>query len=124
LQSIVGGINRKVWRFHESKSRKTIFVARTLLKFSFINNIEGVVNMDKGHSMGTHMMHTGAMSAIVEFMTEIWGLLTEEQKKKVMVMRMDIITQWMEAEMANEERMNEVKKKAIADIRKVQEMLK
>ncbi len=81
--------------------------------------------MDKGHSMGTHsMMHAGAMSAIVELMTEMWGLLNEEEKKKVMVMRMDILTQWMEAEIANEERMNEVKKKAITDIRKVQEMLK
>jgi Trp operon repressor len=64
------------------------------------------------------------MSAIVELMTEMWGLLTEEQKKKVMVMRIDIITQLMETEISNEERMNEVKKKAIADIRKVQEMLK
>jgi|GEM_PF-300729 len=74
---------------------------------------------------GTHpMMHAGAMSAVVELMTEMWGLLTEEQKKKVMFLRMDIITQWMEAEISNEERMNEVKKKAIADIRKVQEMMK
>jgi Trp operon repressor len=81
--------------------------------------------MDKEHSMGTRpMMHAGAMSAIVELMTEMWGLLTEEQKKKVMVMRIDIITQLMETEISNEERMNEVKKKAIADIRKVQEMLK
>ena len=70
--------------------------------------------MDKEHSMGTHpMMHAGAMPAIVELMTEMWGLLTEEQKKKVMVMRMDIITQWMEAEISNEEKMIEVKKNAI-----------
>ena len=81
--------------------------------------------MGREHPTGTHpMMHAGAMSALVEFMTEMWGLLTEEQKKKVMFMRMDIITQWMEAEISNEERMNEVKKKAIADIRKVQEMMK
>ena len=81
--------------------------------------------MDKEHSMETHqMMHAGAMSAIVELMTEMWELLTEEQKKKVMVMRMDIKTQWMETEISNEERLNEVKRKAIADIRKVQEMMK
>ena len=81
--------------------------------------------MDKEHSTGTHpMVHAGAMSAVVELMTEMWGLLTEEQKKKVMAMRMDILTQWMETEISNEERMNEVKKKAIADIRKVQEMMK
>ena len=70
------------------------------------------------------MMHAGAMSAIVELMTEMWELLTEEQKKKVMEMRMDIKTQWMETEISNEKRLNEVKRKAIADIRKVQEMMK
>ncbi|AKB49503.1 hypothetical protein MSBRW_0250 [Methanosarcina barkeri str. Wiesmoor] len=81
--------------------------------------------MDKGHSMGPHaMMHAGAMPAIVELMTEVWGLLTEEQKKKVMVMRMEIMTQWMENEVINEEKMIELKKKAIADIRNVQEMMK
>jgi hypothetical protein len=81
--------------------------------------------MGEEHSTGKHpMMHAGPMSAIVELMTEMWGLLTEEQKKKVMVMRMDILTQWMETEISNEERMTEVKKKAIADIRKVQEMMK
>jgi hypothetical protein len=81
--------------------------------------------MGEEHSTGKHpMMHCGAMSAVVELMTEMWGLLTEEQKKKVMVMRMEILTQWMETEISNEERMNEVKRKAIADIRKVQEMMK
>lgn len=81
--------------------------------------------MDKGHSMGTHtMMHAGAMLAIVELMTEMWGLLTEEQKKKVMVMRMEILTQWMENEIINEEKMTELKKKVIVDIKKVQEMMK
>jgi Trp operon repressor len=81
--------------------------------------------VDKEHSMGTcSMMHSGAMSAVVELMREMWELLSEEQKKKVMVMRIDIITQLLETEISNEERMNEVKKKAIADIRKAQEMLK
>ena len=37
-------------------------------------------------------MHAGAMLAVEELMTEMWGLLTEEQKKKVMAMRMDILT--------------------------------
>lgn len=81
--------------------------------------------MDKGHSMGTNpMMHTGAMPAVVEVMKELWGLLTEEQKKCVMAMRIDIITQMLETEINNEEKMNEVKKKAIADMRQVKEMLK
>ena len=34
------------------------------------------------------------------------------------------MTQWMENEVINEEKMIELKKKAIADIRKVQEMMK
>jgi Trp operon repressor len=81
--------------------------------------------MDKEHSMGTRpMMHVGAMPAVVELMTEMWGLLTEEQKKKIMVMRIDIINQLLEAEISNEERMNEVKKKAIVLHSKIQEMLK
>jgi len=45
-------------------------------------------------------------------MTEMWGFLTEEQKKKVMVMRIDILTQWMEKEIINEGRMTELKKKS------------
>ena len=81
--------------------------------------------MEQEHSMKSHpMMHAGAMSAVVEVMKEMWDLLTEEQRKKVMVMRMDILTDWMEAEMCNEERMNEVKRNAIDSIRQVQEMLK
>jgi hypothetical protein len=81
--------------------------------------------MDQEHSMGKQpMMHPGAMSAVVEVMKELWELLTEEQKKCVMAMRIDIITQMLETEISNEEKMNEVKKKAIDDIRKVKEMLK
>jgi hypothetical protein len=81
--------------------------------------------MEKVHTMGTHpMMHTGAMSAVVELMQEMWGLLTEEQKKKVMAMRIDILTQLIEVEVTDEEKMIEIKKKAVADMRKVQEMLK
>jgi Trp operon repressor len=64
------------------------------------------------------------MSDVMELMREMWELLSEEQKKKVMEMRIDIITQLLETEISNKERMNEVKKKAIADIRKAQKMLK
>ena len=81
--------------------------------------------MGAEHSTGTHpMMHAGAMPAIVEVMKEVWGLLTEEQKKKVMTMRMEILTQWMEAEISNEEKMIEIKKKAVAAVRQAQEMMK
>ena len=64
------------------------------------------------------------MSAVVELMKEMWELLSQEQKKQVMEMRIDIITQMLETEISNEERMHEVKKKAIADMRKVKEMMK
>lgn len=81
--------------------------------------------MGTEHSMRTHTtMHAGAMPAVVELMSEMWGLLTEEQKKKLMVMRMDIYKQWMEAEISNEEKMLEIKKKAITTIQNVQEMMK
>ena len=46
--------------------------------------------MGEGHSTGTHsMMHAEPMS-------EIWEFLTEEQKKKVELMEMDMKIQWME----------------------------
>lgn len=59
-----------------------------------------------------------------EPMTEIWGFLTEEQKKKVAVMKMDIKIQMMEMKISDMGKMIELKKKAIADIKQVQEMIK
>ena len=68
--------------------------------------------MDKGHSIGTNpMMHAGAMPAVVELMQEMWGLLTEEQKKKVAVMRMNMIIKILEIKMSSMEKMIEIKKK-------------
>jgi len=74
--------------------------------------------MEHGQSTGTHpMMHS-------EPMTEIWGLLTDEQKKKVVLMKMDMKIQMMEMKISDMEKMIEMKKKAIADIKQVQEMIK
>jgi hypothetical protein len=74
--------------------------------------------MFKEHSTGTHpMMHDEPMS-------EIWEFLTKEQKKKVAVMKMDMEIQWMETKINNIEKMIELKKKAIANIQMVQEMIK
>lgn len=74
--------------------------------------------MFKEHSTGTHpIMHDEPMS-------EIWGFLTEEQKKKVAVMKMDMKIQWMETKINDMEKMIELKKKAVANIRMVQEMIK
>jgi len=74
--------------------------------------------MCKEESTGTHPMMQS------EPMTEMWGLLTEEQKKKVALMKMDIKIQWLEMKINNMGKMIELKKKAIADIRQVQEMIK
>jgi hypothetical protein len=63
------------------------------------------------------MMHS-------EPMTEIWELLTEEQKKEVALMKMDMKIQWMETKINDMERMISLKLKAIDSIRKVQEMIK
>ena len=62
-------------------------------------------------------MHCGSES-------EVFGFLTEEQKKKVAVMKMDMKIQWMETKINDMEKMIELKKKAIANIRMVQEMIK
>ncbi len=56
---------------------------------------------------GTHpMMHS-------EPMTEIWGLLTDEQKKKVAVMKMDMKILWLEMKINDMEKMIELKKKRL-----------
>jgi hypothetical protein len=74
--------------------------------------------MQHEQSTGTHPMMQS------EPMTEMWGLLTEEQKKKVAVMKMDMKIQWMEMKISDMGKMVELKKKAIADIKQVQEMIK
>ena len=48
----------------------------------------------------------------------------EEQKKKVAVMKMDMKIQWMEMKISDMGKMIELKKKAIDDIKHVQEMIK
>ena len=56
-------------------------------------------------------------------MVEMWELLTVEQKKKVAVMRMDMIIKLMEIKINDLEKMIALKKTAIADVQKVKEML-
>jgi hypothetical protein len=53
-------------------------------------------------------------------MGEMWEILTKEQKKKVAVMRMDMIIKWMEVKIHDMEKMIEMKKEAIANVQKVQ----
>jgi hypothetical protein len=56
-------------------------------------------------------------------MVEMWELLTVEQKKKVAVMRMDMIIKLMEIKISDMEKMISLKKTAIADVQKVKEMI-
>jgi hypothetical protein len=74
--------------------------------------------MQHEQSMGTNsMMHSESMSGI-------WEFLTEEQKKKIVLMKLDMKIQMMEMKINDMEKMIELQKKAIDDIRKVQEMIK
>jgi len=57
-------------------------------------------------------------------MTQTWELLTPEQKKKVTLMRMDKIIKVLEMKISGMEKMIEIKREAIADIKKAQEMFK
>ena len=57
-------------------------------------------------------------------MTQTWELLTEEQKRKVAVMRMDKGIKFLEMKISDMEKMIEIKKEAIANIQKIQEMIK
>ena len=57
-------------------------------------------------------------------MTQTWELLNEEQKKEVAVRRMDKAIKFLEMKISDMEKMGEIKKEAIANIRKVKEMLK
>ncbi len=61
---------------------------------------------------------------IQTLMTQTWEILTEEQKKKVTLMRMEKIIKILEMKISGMEKMIEIKKEAIADVRKVQEMIK
>ena len=80
--------------------------------------MKGAINMEHEQATGTHPMIQS------EPMTEIWGLLTEEQKKKIILMKMDMKIQWMEMKINDMEKMIELKKKKIAGIKQVQEMIK
>ena len=73
--------------------------------------------MEHGQSTEHSSMHCGSES-------EVFGFLTEEQKKKVAVMKMDIKIQMMEMKIKEMESAIELKKKMIADFKQVQEMIK
>ena len=66
----------------------------------------------------------GKEPIIQTIMTQTWELLTPEQKKKVTLMRMDKIIKVLEMKISGMEKMIEIKKEAIVDIKKAQEMFK
>ncbi len=57
-------------------------------------------------------------------MSETWELLTEEQKKKVAVMRIEKLMKILEMKINGMQKMIEIKKEAIANMQKIKEMLK
>jgi len=74
--------------------------------------------MCEKHSMA------GKGPIIETIMEETWELLTEEQKKKVAVMRIEKIMKILEMKISGMEKMIEIKKEAIANMQKIKEMLK
>jgi hypothetical protein len=74
--------------------------------------------MCEEHSMA------GKGPIIETIMTETWELLTEEQKKKVAVMRIEKIMKILEMKISGMEKMIAIKKEAIANMQKMKENLK
>lgn len=68
------------------------------------------------HSMEHSPMHCGSIP-------EVWECLTEEQKKKVVLMKLDMKIQFMEKKIKDMESAIELKRKAIGDFKQVQEMI-
>jgi hypothetical protein len=73
--------------------------------------------MCEEHSMA------GKGPIIETIMEETWELLTEEQKKKVAVMRIEKIIKILEIKISGMEKMIAIKKEAIANMQKIKEML-
>ena len=74
--------------------------------------------MCEEHSMA------GKGPIIETIMEETWELLTEEQKRKVAVMRIEKIMKILEMKISGMEKMIVIKKEAIANMQKMKEMLK
>jgi hypothetical protein len=69
------------------------------------------------HSMEHTSMHCGSMP-------EVWKCLNEEQKKKVVLMKLDMKILWLEKKIKDMESEIELKRRAIGDLKQVQEMIK
>ena len=78
------------------------------------------------YSVSAHAtcIHSKKGPIIQTAMTQTWELLNEEQKRKIVVMRMDKGIKFLEMKISDMEKMIAIKKEAITNIRKVQEMIK
>jgi predicted 2-oxoglutarate/Fe(II)-dependent dioxygenase YbiX len=72
--------------------------------------------MHEGMMERAHMCHGS--------MPEIWEMLTEEQKKEVALMKMDMKIQWLEMKINEMENMIKLKRTAIENIKKFQQTMK
>jgi hypothetical protein len=68
--------------------------------------------------MGKEGMHHGSP------MYEIWECLTEEQKKKVAIMKLEMKKKFLQMKIDECQKMAEMKKEIIENINKVEEMIK
>ncbi|OEU41231.1 hypothetical protein BGV40_16115 [Methanosarcina sp. Ant1] len=62
-------------------------------------------------------MHCGSIP-------DVWEYRAQIQKKKIIEMKLDMKIQWMETNIKDMESPIEIKIRAIADVRKVQKMIK
>lgn len=70
-------------------------------------------------------MHEGGMHEVGEGpMAEIWGMMTEDQKRKLIAMKLEMKLQWMQIKIDEMQKMIELKKKAMENIKHVLEMVK
>jgi hypothetical protein len=57
-------------------------------------------------------------------MPELWEMMTEEQKKEVALMKLDMKIQWLEMKISEMENMIKLKRTAIENIKKFQQTMK
>ena len=69
------------------------------------------------HEGKASMMHQGGS------MPELWEMLSEEQKRQVIAMKLEMKLQWMEMKVEEMQKMIELKKKAIDNIKRVHSMI-
>lgn len=76
--------------------------------------------------IGMHGMHGGMHHGGGEGspMYEIWEMLSDEQKRRIMAMKLEMKYKWMEMKVEEMQKMIELKKKAMENIKEVHEMLK